>query len=217
MQRIPTRIHGMLDYALGILLLASPYLFGFADGGAAEWVPTLVGIVIIVQSLMTDYELGIARILPMPVHLGMDAVAGVFLAASPWLFGFAEQVWLPHLLLGLVAAGIAATTRIVPDDRAADSTPLVRMASMAETLGKPPADHPRSSDLRPATALHAGKAENADQLRRAIDSGATRDKVAVVDPAAAPLGTDAESGAPHDEEGLKLARSQGQSSAPPPS
>jgi hypothetical protein len=38
---------------------------------------------------------------------------------------------------------------------------------------------------------------NADQLRAAIDSGKTGDKVAFPDPAAAPLGTDAEAaGAP---------------------
>jgi hypothetical protein len=37
-----------------------------------------------------------------------------------------------------------------------------------------------------------GLAPNADQLRAAIDSGKTGDKVAFPDPAAAPLGTDAE-------------------------
>lgn len=36
------------------------------------------------------------------------------------------------------------------------------------------------------------RAPNVDQLRAAIDSGATGDKVAFPDPAAAPLGTDAE-------------------------
>jgi hypothetical protein len=38
------------------------------------------------------------------------------------------------------------------------------------------------------------EAPNADQLRDAIDSGATGDKVNSPDPAAAPLGTDAEAG-----------------------
>jgi hypothetical protein len=42
-----------------------------------------------------------------------------------------------------------------------------------------------------------GRPPNADQLRAAIDSGRTGDKVAFPDPAAAPLGTDAEAaGAP---------------------
>lgn len=54
--------------------------------------------------------------------------------------------------------------------------------------------------------------ENPEQVRHAIDTGQTRDKVAVPDPAASPLGTDAEAGALHDEEGLKIARA----AKPPP-
>lgn len=45
--------------------------------------------------------------------------------------------------------------------------------------------------IRPEAA--DGQATTA-QLRRAIDSGRTGDKVAAADPAAAPLGTDAEAG-----------------------
>jgi hypothetical protein len=32
---------------------------------------------------MTDYELGIVRLLPMLVHLALDAMSGALLAASP--------------------------------------------------------------------------------------------------------------------------------------
>ncbi len=35
MRFIPTRIHGMMDYLMGVLLIVAPCLFGFADGGAA--------------------------------------------------------------------------------------------------------------------------------------------------------------------------------------
>jgi hypothetical protein len=51
-----------------------------------------------------------------------------------------------------------------------------------------------------------------DRLREAIDKGETSDKVAVVDPAASPLGTDDEAAQPHDEAGLKTARA----AKPPP-
>jgi len=47
--------------------------------------------------------------------------------------------------------------------------------------------------------------------RDKIDSGKTGDKVAVVDPAMAPLGTDNEAGQGHDEEGLAIARRAKQS------
>ncbi len=115
MRFIPTRIHGMLDYASGLLLIAAPYLFGFANGGAAQWVPTIVGAGILLMSLITDYELSLTRIIPMPVHLGMDAAGGLLLLASPWLFGFADQVRWPHVILGIMEIGAGLMTRTAPD------------------------------------------------------------------------------------------------------
>jgi hypothetical protein len=107
-----SRMHGMLDYPAGLLLIASPWIFGFSDvGGAATTVPIVIGVLVLVQSLMTDYELSLVDVLPLPAHLMMDVLAGVVLAASPWIFGFADEgasAWVPHLVfgLGLLAAGL---------------------------------------------------------------------------------------------------------------
>jgi len=114
MRFIPTRIHGMLDYASGLLLIAAPYLFGFADGTIQQWLPQILGVGAIFYSLFTNYELGAVRAMPMRVHLFLDAASGILLASSPWLFGFDERVWLPHLVLGLFEIGAALTTRTVP-------------------------------------------------------------------------------------------------------
>src|SRR5919205_358886 len=102
MRIIPTRAHGFVDYIFAIVLIAAPFVLGFATGGAAEWVPILLGVLIIGQSLMTRYELGLAPVLSMRAHLAMDIVTGLILAASPWIFGFASQVFWPHLILGLI-------------------------------------------------------------------------------------------------------------------
>ncbi len=115
MRFIPTRVHGMLDYASGLLLIVSPYLFGFANGGAAQWVPMIVGAAILLMSLITDYELSLTRIIPMPVHLGMDVAGGLLLLASPWLFGFADQVRWPHVILGILEIGAGLMTRTTPN------------------------------------------------------------------------------------------------------
>ncbi len=48
--------HGVLDYVVGALLMVVPYLLGFADGTAAQWVPQVLGLVAIGGGLMTDYE-----------------------------------------------------------------------------------------------------------------------------------------------------------------
>jgi hypothetical protein len=114
-------MHGMLDYPLGVVLILAPWIFGFSDvGGACVALPIIVGVLMILQSLVTDWELSLANIIPLPMHLGLDIVAGVVLAVSPWLFGFADEgtnAWLPHLLagLGLVAAGLM--TERVPQQR----------------------------------------------------------------------------------------------------
>jgi hypothetical protein len=102
----------MLDYPVGIVLIAAPWIFGFNDvGGAAVAVPIVIGALILLQSLVTDYEYSVENALPLPVHLATDVVAGIVLAASPWLFGFHDEgtnAWLPHLLvgLGLIASGL---------------------------------------------------------------------------------------------------------------
>jgi hypothetical protein len=115
---ISTRAHGVIDYLMGGLLIVAPYLLGFADGTAAQWIPQIVGAALIGASLLTDYELGIVRMIPMPVHLGLDVAAGLLLAASPWLFGFADRVWLPHVIFGLAEIGAGLMTRTVPETTA---------------------------------------------------------------------------------------------------
>ena len=112
--RLPTRIHGMLDYLLGALLIASPWLFGFADNEGARWVPVALGAGVLLYSAFTDYELGVVKKLQMPAHLLLDALGGVLLAASPWMFGFDERVWIPHVAVGLAGVVTAAITNTVP-------------------------------------------------------------------------------------------------------
>ena len=116
MRFISTRTHGVLDYVVGALLIVVPYILGFADGTAAQWVPQALGLVAIGGALMTDYELGVMRVIPMPVHLMIDIGSGALLALSPWLFGFADRVFWPHLLVGIMEIGAGLMTRTVPED-----------------------------------------------------------------------------------------------------
>jgi hypothetical protein len=115
MRFIPTRIHGVADYLTGLLLIAAPFLFRFADGSAAQWVPMIVGASILIMSLITDYELSLTRLIPMPVHLAIDGAGGLLLLASPWLFGFADRVLWPHVIIGALEIGAALMTRTTPD------------------------------------------------------------------------------------------------------
>jgi hypothetical protein len=115
MRFIPTRIHGILDYFVGILLIAAPWLFNFYLAGAEEtWVPVIVGIMVLLQAILTDFEVGLVRKLPMKTHLSMDLLMGLFLALSPWLFGFADLVAWPHVLFGVFSILASLTTHTTP-------------------------------------------------------------------------------------------------------
>jgi hypothetical protein len=115
MRMIPTRMHAIMDYTVGVLLIAAPWIFQYADeSSAAKWISIIVGVAMIGLSAITDYEGGLmARMIPMRMHLMTDAVVGIFLAISPWLFGFADQganAWLPFVVIGLGEIAAAATT-----------------------------------------------------------------------------------------------------------
>ncbi len=114
MNLIPTRVHGVMDYLSGVLIAASPWLFGFNDDTAAQWVPVVAGIGILGLSAFTNYEAGLVKKIPMSVHLTMDVITGVLLAASPWLFGFADRVYLPHVIFGALEIGAGLLTQRTP-------------------------------------------------------------------------------------------------------
>ena len=112
MQVISTKTHGMLDYTTSAALMAAPLLLDM-DGGAATWVPTLLGGSTTLASLMTDYELGVIPMISMETHLMLDIGSGIFLAASPFLFGSYKKGiknWLPHVLVGLMEVCVALMT-----------------------------------------------------------------------------------------------------------
>jgi hypothetical protein len=119
---IPTGVHAYFDYIGGIGLLVAPFVFGFySAAGAAVIIPMILGIGLILYSLLTNYELGIPglKFIPMPVHLAFDLVAAVFLAISPFLFGFinkAPNAWLPHIIAGatVILLVLVSQTRYQP-------------------------------------------------------------------------------------------------------
>lgn len=113
MKIIPTKVHGVLDYVVGLLLIAAPWVLGFADGGAETWIPVALGGGALAYSLFTDYELGAVHAINMRMHLMLDFGSGLLLVASPWLFGFADRVSLPHVAAGVFEIVAALMTNPV--------------------------------------------------------------------------------------------------------
>jgi hypothetical protein len=120
---LPTRIHGFLDYLLGAALVVIPLAFDFG-AGPQTWLPVLLGGGAIIYSLLTEYELGVVPLISMPAHLVLDGLGGLLLASSPWVFGFAEFIWVPHVVFGLAEVGAAIFTQTRPAHRAQPASRL---------------------------------------------------------------------------------------------
>ncbi|MBK9332400.1 MAG: hypothetical protein IPM96_08405 [Ignavibacteria bacterium] len=88
-------------------------MLGFNNGGAETWVPVTLGIATIGISLLTKYKYSLIKLIPMKDHLLFGLLSGIFLAASPWLFGFSDYVYLPHLLFGIIEIGASLTTQTI--------------------------------------------------------------------------------------------------------
>jgi hypothetical protein len=145
---ISARVHAVLDYAFGALLAVSPWLFGFADAPIAAAVAMSVGGGAILYSLFTRYPattripLSIYGVLPFNAHLGLDLASGLFLIVSPWFCMFADRIWWPHVVFGLLEVGVTLLTGFrgatAADAAARDPGSARRHAASGEGLAHPP-------------------------------------------------------------------------------
>lgn len=93
MKPLDARRHGYLDYAVGLLLLVSPWLFGFADDSSvATTTMVSIGVITLILSLLTDYPVGAIKMIPFRVHGVLETLGAIVLLVSPWLFGYAALV-----------------------------------------------------------------------------------------------------------------------------
>jgi hypothetical protein len=101
---IDATLHGATDYTVGSLLLTiAPRLMGVEGSETANQV-RVAGAIHAGYSTLTDYPLGIVKWMPYKVHLAIDAVGAVAVAATPFLTGqFAKgrRHWVPHVGLAL--------------------------------------------------------------------------------------------------------------------
>jgi hypothetical protein len=111
---VSTRTHGVMDYLGAPLFLAGPRLLDLpAKSVGAKILYGIAGGTLVVSAL-TDYELGIRRRIPMPVHLAIDAALGVFLLAAPGMFRLRRRARASFQGLGLFELANALATRTRP-------------------------------------------------------------------------------------------------------
>jgi VIT1/CCC1 family predicted Fe2+/Mn2+ transporter len=112
---IPRFLHGLIEYAAGVLLIVAPFLIGF-DSDSATAVSVVVGVVVILVAATTDGPTSLVNQIPIPAHVLVDYALGAFLIASPFLFGYSDESGPTafFIALGVVHLLLTVATRFRP-------------------------------------------------------------------------------------------------------
>lgn len=87
---LPLSVHGLLEYAAGVLFVAAPFLFSF-DSDAATYIAIAVGVFLLVIAASSDMPTGLVKQIPIAAHFALDWVLAILLLALPFVAGFSDE------------------------------------------------------------------------------------------------------------------------------
>lgn len=97
---INTKLHGILDYSIAFVLIL-PWIVNYNATSQDSLVLASCGSLVLLYSLITNYEFGMIKLLPMRVHLVLDLLVGLFLILTPWLFDLYNYYGYWPIIIGI--------------------------------------------------------------------------------------------------------------------
>ena len=98
---IPMDVHSVMDYMDGFAVASG--MFTADDDDVAGWTSIGLGASVIGVSLLTDYRLSAAKIIPIRTHETLDYVWGAACIAAPFVLGYWKKsptTALTHVMVG---------------------------------------------------------------------------------------------------------------------
>jgi hypothetical protein len=143
---IPTSVHSAADHVLGPVLVLAPTVLRLGRTSPEGIVARAVGGAETVYSNLTDYEMSVKNVVPMPIHLALDAIGGAALALIPQFTGArrrGKKHWVPHLAIGALEVGMAALTK-TERPRSGRKAQVARLVATAKRTGSEATDRVRA-------------------------------------------------------------------------
>jgi hypothetical protein len=121
---VPVVVHGVFEYVVGALFIASPFLFGFNDSAAPTAAALVVGLLLLAFTATSALPTGLVRSVSLGVHVTVDLVLAVLLVALPFLLGFTDEAAPTALFIvvGVLHLLMTIATRFSPGDEADGSS-----------------------------------------------------------------------------------------------
>lgn len=101
---ISSSLHGATDYTVGATLLTAFPRLADIEGTRSARQIRIAAAIHAGYSTLTDYELGILKLIPFKAHLALDAIGALALAATPFVTGQyrkGRRQWVPHVGLAV--------------------------------------------------------------------------------------------------------------------
>ena len=99
---VDATLHGVTDYTVGTFLMTAFPKVANLEGTESASQVRIAGAIHAGYSTVTDYPVGIVKLVPFKVHLAIDALGALALGALPFVTGqFAKgrRHWVPHVAL----------------------------------------------------------------------------------------------------------------------
>ncbi|MDQ3368542.1 MAG: hypothetical protein M3680_24200 [Myxococcota bacterium] len=97
---IPQDVHAIMDYSNGLLAASCAMV---ADDPRAKLASVVLAGSVIGVSVITDYRLSVAKVVPIEAHEVIDHVWGLSAIAAPFVFGYYKtepKIAMMHIVAG---------------------------------------------------------------------------------------------------------------------
>ena len=111
---ISPSLHGVLDYIFAFVFIVAPNVLKLDEiSPFAYWLSVTFGCLLVLYSMMTDYEFSIGMLIPLKVHLAIDSFAGILFILWPFIFDFTGLALAYYLVMGF---GILLVVALIQSD-----------------------------------------------------------------------------------------------------
>ena len=100
MKKLSPTQHGYLDYATVLLFLLAPSVLGLT--AMAATISYVLAAVHLVLTLLTDFPLGIYKVIPFSIHGWVERLVGPVLILLPFILGFTGTALAFYVVVGIV-------------------------------------------------------------------------------------------------------------------
>ena len=124
MRLVPSLVHGVADYVSGAAILAVPVIV--QEPEPARHV-MIIGTLVLLNAVLTNYELGILPVILLRLHLRIEAVFSVLMIVLPFIVTLSLSMAVMTRVFGVTFQVLAASTvlsgkSLVGHDRAGPRT-----------------------------------------------------------------------------------------------